>query len=139
MELAGGRPPKPAIDGVELSAALARKGAPKRAALYWHYPHYSNQGGVPGGAVRAGDWKLIEFYEDGRLELYNLKDDIGERRNLIQEEPRRGARLHAMLKQWRARVNASMPSPNPAYDAAKADQGLTGAEPPVAPSRNTDP
>ncbi len=134
VELAGGKPPKPGqIDGVSFAPLLRGRGAPKRAALYWHYPHYSNQGGVPGGAVRAGDWKLIEFYEDGRLELYNLKDDVGERRNLIEMEPRRGAQLHAMLKRWRARVNASMPSPNPAYDPAKADQGLTGAEPPVAP------
>lgn len=131
VELAGGRPPKPGrIDGSSLVPLLRGKGAPKRPALYWHYPHYSNQGGVPAGAVRAGDWKLIEFYEDGRLELYNLKDDIGERRNLIKEEPGRGTRMHSMLKQWRARVGASMPSPNPAYDAASADQGLTGAERP---------
>jgi arylsulfatase A-like enzyme len=131
VELAGGKPPKPGqIDGSSLVPLLRGKGPPKRPALYWHYPHYSNQGGVPGGAVRAGQWKLIEFYEDGRLELYNLKDDIGERRNLIKEQPRRGAHLHAMLKRWRARVGATMPSSNPAYDPAQADQGLTGAERP---------
>ncbi len=131
VEAAGGKPPgPPRIDGASLVPLLRGKGAPKRPALYWHYPHYSNQGGAPGGAVRAGDWKLIEFYEDGRLELYNLKDDIGERRNLIKEESRRGAELHAMLKRWRNQVNATMPSPNPAYDPAKADQGLTGTERP---------
>jgi arylsulfatase A len=131
VELAGGKPPKLGqIDGSSFAPLLRGKSAPKRSALYWHYPHYSNQGGVPGGAVRAGDWKLIEFYEDGRLELYNLKDDIGERRNLIKEELRRGAQLHTMLKRWRARTGAAMPSSNPAYDPAKADQGLTGAERP---------
>ncbi|MCE5311008.1 MAG: sulfatase-like hydrolase/transferase, partial [Acidobacteriales bacterium] len=129
VEAAGGKPPGLGrIDGASLVPLLRGRGAPKRPALYWHYPHYSNQGGVPGGAVRAGDWKLIEFYEDGRLELYNLKNDIGERRNLIKDESRRGAELHAMLKRWRNQVNATMPSPNPAYDPAKADQGLTGAE-----------
>jgi hypothetical protein len=63
-------------------AGLLKGGAaPKREALYWHYPHYSNQGGPPAGSVRRGDWKLIEFYEDGRLELFNLKDDLSEKRN----------------------------------------------------------
>jgi len=131
LEAAGGRPPGPdRIDGVSLVPLLRGAGAPKRSALYWHYPHYSNQGGVPAGAVRAGDWKLIEFYENGRLELYNLQSDIAERHNLIEEEPRRAEHLHSMLKRWRARVGAAMPVPNPAYDPATADQGLTGTEHP---------
>ncbi len=130
--MAGARSPR--VDGVSIAGLLRGQGAPKREALYWHYPHYSNQGGVPGGAVRKGDWKLIEFYEDGRLELFNLKDDPGERRNLVKKEPKKAAELHALLKRWRTEVKASMPAPNPNYDAAKADQGLTGAEaatPPV--------
>jgi arylsulfatase A len=105
----------------------------RRDALYWHYPHYSNQGGVPSGAVREGDWKLIEFYEDNRLELFNLKDDLGETRNLARREARTAQRLRAKLDKWRRSVNAQMPKPNPGYDPAKADQGLTGAEPPAAP------
>ncbi|MCL5746325.1 MAG: DUF4976 domain-containing protein [Acidobacteria bacterium] len=138
--MAGGKPPgQDTIDGSSFAPLLRGKGAPRRRALYWHYPHYSNQGGVPGGAVRAGQWKLIEFYEDGRLELYNLHDDAGERRNLIAKKPRRGAQLHAMLKRWRTQVGAAMPSPNPAYDPAKADQGLTGAEQPTLPERKTSP
>jgi hypothetical protein len=83
----------------------------------------------PGGAARKGDYKLIEFYEDGRLELFNLKHDIGERRNLARKEPKKAAELHGLLKRWRESVNATMPQVNPTYDAAKADQGLTGVEP----------
>jgi arylsulfatase A-like enzyme len=115
-------------DGVDL---LAR---PRREALYWHYPHYSNQGGTPGGAVRSGKWKLIEFYEDSRLELYDLTADTGERVNLVQREPGTARKLHGMLDAWRRSVGAHMPKPNPAYDPAKADQGLTGAEQPTPPA-----
>ena len=66
-----------------------------RGAMFWHYPHYGNQGGSPSGAVREGDWKLIEFYEDGRLELYNLKSDLGEKKNLADAEPARRDALAA--------------------------------------------
>ena len=117
------------IDGVSLIPLLAQKGGLKRDAIYWHYPHYSNQGGPPVGAIRKGDYKLIEFYEDGRLELFHLKSDIGEQRNLVQKEPKRAAELHGMLKRWRESVKATMPAVNPNYDAAKADQGLRGVEP----------
>jgi len=121
------------VDGRSLVPLLRPSGSLRREALYWHYPHYSNQGGVPSGAVRAGDYKLIEFYEDHRLELYNLADDIGESRNLAASDPKRTARLHQMLQAWRESVRATMPSLNPNYDPAKADQGLTGANPqPVA-------
>lgn len=130
VEIAGGKAPR-GIDGVSLAPLLRNGQPPKREALYWHYPHYSNQGGVPSGAIRRGDYKLIEFYEDGRLELFNLKDDIGERRNLAKAEPKIAAELHAMLKRWRASVSAAMPEPNPNYNPAQADQHLTGAEPPT--------
>jgi arylsulfatase A-like enzyme len=130
-EMAGVRAGR--TDGMSLARLLGGGRAPKREALYWHYPHYSNQGGPPAGAVRSSDWKLIEFYEDNRLELFNLKDDPGERRNLALKEPRTAARLRGLLRRWRSEVRASMPAPNPAYDPARADQGLTGAEPPTPP------
>jgi arylsulfatase A len=130
VEMAGGRAPK--VDGVSLAPLLRGKRLSKRP-LYWHYPHYSNQGGPPGGAIRLGEWKLIEFYEDNRLELYNLREDPGETRNLVQKEPKRAADLHSQLDRWRKQVKASMPSVNPAYDPATADQGLTGVEPPTPP------
>jgi arylsulfatase A len=117
------------IDGIDLSGVLHGSGRLERDAIYWHYPHYSNQGGVPSGAVRSGDFKLIEFYEDGRLELYNVKDDIGERHNLAREMPQRASDLARRLRDWRARMHAVMPALNPAYDPARADQGLAGAEP----------
>ena len=122
------------IDGVSL-APLLRSGNStlQRDALYWHYPHYSNQGGAPGSAIRAGDWKLIEFFEDGRLELYNLAKDIGERHNLTLREPEIRKRLHQRLINWRRSVDAAMPKPNPNYDPATADQHLTGTEPPTPP------
>jgi len=135
LELAGVKPPADrAVDGRSLVPVLRQSGAVKREALYWHYPHYSNQGGVPAGAIRQGDFKLIEFYEDGRLELYNLKEDLGERTNLAHRLPKKASELHALLKRWRASVNAVMPSPNPNYDPAEADQGLTGAEPKTEPA-----
>ncbi len=128
-EMAGGpagrnRP----VDGASLVSLLRGGRGPSRDGLYWHYPHYSNQGGVPAGAVRDGFWKLIEFYEDGGLELYNLKDDPGERVNLARREPKTAARLQAKLRDWRRRVGAVMPSMNPKYDPASANQKLTGYE-----------
>ena len=116
------------LDGIDISPEL-RGGGLRRETLYWHYPHYSNQGGVPGGAIRRGDFKLIEFYENGKLELYNLKQDVGEHHNLATDQPDRAKELHRMLDNWRKSVNAVMPEPNPKYDAAAANQGLTGTEP----------
>jgi arylsulfatase A-like enzyme len=121
------------VDGVNLLPMLRGGSVPARDALYWHYPHYSNQGGVPGGVIREGDWKLIEFYEDGRLELYNLKDDLGETTNLSRREGGRAKAMQAKLAKWREETHAIMPVPNPDYDPAKADQGLTGAERPTPP------
>ncbi|HJZ92949.1 MAG TPA: sulfatase, partial [Gemmataceae bacterium] len=80
-------PQKGEIDGACLITALKGGRGPKRDALFWHYPHYSNQGGRPGGAVREGDLKLIEFYENGRRELFDLKSDPGESRNLAADKP----------------------------------------------------
>jgi arylsulfatase A-like enzyme len=130
VEMAGGKaPPAGGVDGLSLVPLLRGRPGPKRDGLYWHYPHYSNQGGVPAGAVRDGEWKLIEFYEDGSLELYNLREDPSERRNLAVKEPKRTAELHEKLKRWRSSVDAVMPAPNPNYDPATSDQKLTGYEP----------
>ena len=116
-------------DGASLVPLLRGGKAPDREALFWHYPHYSNQGGPPSGAVRAGSFKLIEFYEDNRLELYNLHDDPGERNNLASAQPGKTQELHALLKNWRTETGAVMPLPNPNYDASKADQKLYGSDP----------
>jgi len=104
------------IDGVSIVPLLRDPGAMlDREAIYWHYPHFSNQGGRPGGAIRVGDFKLIERYEFGTLELYNLKEDIGETTDLAERMPRKARQLHQMLRRWRKEVNANMPRPNPDY------------------------
>jgi arylsulfatase A len=86
--------------------------------LFWHYPHFSNQMGRPAGAVRIGDYKLIEFYESGKLELYNLREDISEAKDLYAEQPDKGREMQQLLADWRKRVNAQMPLASPAYEKA---------------------
>jgi arylsulfatase A-like enzyme len=93
------------VDGIDLTPAL-NGGALKREALYWHYPHYSNQGGIPGGAIRTGDFKLFENYEDGSVSLYNLKEDIGENHNLAKDHPEKVASMRKRLYAWYKEVNA---------------------------------
>ncbi|TVQ24523.1 MAG: DUF4976 domain-containing protein [Spirochaetaceae bacterium] len=87
-----------------------------REAVYWHYPHYGNQGGTPGSSVRSGRYKLIEFFETGRLELFDLAVDIGENENLADELPDVVDRLHALLVAWREQVSARIPQHNPSYE-----------------------
>jgi len=111
--------PKQHIDGVSLVPLLKGNRKLQRKAIFWHYPHYGNQGGSPGGAVRIGDYKLIEFYEDNRVELYNLKEDVGEKKNLADKLPEKAAELRKMLHTWRKAVDAKMPSPNPDYVSKK--------------------
>ncbi len=119
----------PAVDGVSLVSLLRGGATPSRDAIFWHYPHYHSAGfGGPAGAVRAGDWKLIEYFETSLTgqgappELFNLRDDPAESRNLASAEPQRVAALKARLAAWRAAVGAQMPTPNPAFDAARARQ-----------------
>lgn len=100
-------------DGLSLVPLLTSKGTLSRDNLFWHYPHYGNQGGSPSGAIRSGDFKLIEFYEDGHLELYNLKQDIGETQNLVETLPEKTKDLARQLFEWRQRLGARMPTRNP--------------------------
>ncbi|MFO8012059.1 MAG: sulfatase [Phycisphaerae bacterium] len=110
--------PEQHTDGVSLRPLL--EGRPMdRGPLFWHYPHYGNQGGAPGGAVRDGPWKLIEWYEDGRLELYHLRDDPGETRDLAAAHPDRAKDLHAKLVAWREATGAKMPTVNQRYEPGK--------------------
>ncbi|MEZ6128190.1 MAG: sulfatase [Planctomycetaceae bacterium] len=102
---AAGIPVNHLIDGVDISPALRGEPLSPRS-LYWHYPHYSNQGGIPGGAIREGDFKLFERYEDGRVHLYNLRTDIGESRDLANELPDRVAEMRQRLHAWYQTVDA---------------------------------
>jgi arylsulfatase A-like enzyme len=114
LEMAG-LPLKPQqhLDGRSMVSLLKQQAKPEPRAFYWHYPHYGNQGGSPGGALRLGDYKLIEFYEDSRVELYNLRADLGEHHDLSAEMPEKAAELRQMLHEWRKEVGAVMPQPNP--------------------------
>jgi arylsulfatase A-like enzyme len=104
-----------ALDGLSLWPLLRDPQATLgRECLFFHYPHYYATT-TPVSAVRAGDWKLLEFFEDHRLELYHLKDDPGERSDLAAREPARAQALHAKLQAWRTEVGAQLPVPNPNY------------------------
>jgi arylsulfatase A-like enzyme len=115
----------PPCDGVSLVPLLRRPDHTFDRPLFWHYPHYHPGGATPYGAVRQGDWRLVEFYEDGRLELYNLREDPGESRNLAATHPEQRDALHRLLRQWRTAVDAQMPTPNPDHDPAR-DQPARG-------------
>lgn len=105
--------PQQHMDGVSFLPALRGAVDFDRGPIFWHYPHYNHSAGTPGSSVRDGDWKLIEFFEDGRLELYNLREDIGETRNLATAHPDIARGLHAKLTAWRQGIEAKIPQPNP--------------------------
>ena len=116
LEMAGLDPvPVQHTDGVSILPLL--KGVPdlEREAIYWHYPHYGNQGGTPGASIRMGDHKFISFFEDRHVELYNLREDMGEERNLAEEMPALAQDLEKRLSDWQDRVEAKVPQPNPEY------------------------
>jgi arylsulfatase A-like enzyme len=102
-------------DGVDLTPLLTAGEALAPRALYWHYPHYSPQGGRPAGAIREGRWKLIEHFETGRRELFDLARDPRENTNLAEREPQQVEALAAKLTQWRSAVKALVPEANPGY------------------------
>ncbi len=116
LEVAGAKPPAgQPLDGVSCLPLLSgAKGRLDRDAVYWHFPVYLGAGRddwrtTPAGAARAGDWKLLEFFETGRLELYNLADDIGETKDLAKSNPEKVKELHGKLRAWREAVKAPMP------------------------------
>jgi len=99
------------LDGVSLVPLLTGATSIDRDAIYWHYPHYSNQGGFPGGAIRMGDWKLIERFEDGRVHLYDVQNDIGEREDLSDKYPERVEQMRSKLHAWYIEVDAKFLQP----------------------------
>jgi len=116
------------VDGKSITAILKDPSARiERDGLFWHYPHYHPGGAAPHGAIRDRDWKLIEFYEDMHVELYNLKDDIGEQTELSATHPDKAKELLARLQSWRKVMDAQMPTPNPNYDPTPRES--SGGEP----------
>lgn len=110
LELAGAAPrPQQHLDGASIRPLLAGESRPARP-LFWHYPHYHGSMWTPGGAIRDGDWKLIEFWDEDTVELYHLADDLGERTNLAAAQPERVAALRSRLAAWRTETEAIMPT-----------------------------
>ena len=136
VELARAEAPDQPLDGVSLVAHLQGKPL-ERDAVYWHFPSYLGAGGVdkwrtkPVGAIRRGDHKLLEWYEDGKLELYNLKADIGQKDNLAETHPELAKQLQGKLAAWRESVGAKMPGkndPKPAQAGGRKRQRQRNAD-----------
>lgn len=119
LEIVGVKPTN-LTDGRSLVPLLkGQTGDFKRSDLFWHYPHYHSMGGVPYTAVRSGDWRMIEFHDGNRLELYDLKSDPHEDRNVADARPAIAKRLKSKIDLWRTSVGAQMPTANPDYDPSK--------------------
>ncbi len=108
--------PQQHVDGISLLPALSEKKMKDRP-VFWHYPHYGNQGGTPGSSVRYGKWKMIEFFEDMHTELYDLESDPSEARNLAEINPDKRDELRQMLHSWRESICAKIPKRNPDWKA----------------------
>ncbi len=121
LDLAGlPRRPGQHRDGISLLPLLRGPAATlARESLYWHFPHYGNQGGLPGAAIRQGPYKLIEYYEDQRTELFRLDVDPSEQYNLAAQEPVRVEMMRRQLHQWIQETGAKAPAPNPRFDSSK--------------------
>ena len=132
LEMAGIAPdPLLPLDGESFFPLIQQSGPLSRDAIFRHFPHYDNAGRGPAGSVRQGDYKLIEFFETGDVELYDLAADIGEQNDLTSAMPNKVAELRALLAGWREDVGAQMPTLNPNYGIATGptfvwDGGLPG-------------
>lgn len=122
LEMCGLDPrPNQHVDGVSLVPLFKGEKIQERS-LFWHYPHYGNQGGDPSSIVMQGDWKLINYHESGRNELYNVHEDIGERNDISELHRQRTAEMLKQLDQWLVSVDAKLPTSNPRFDMAKYRQ-----------------
>ena len=119
--------PQQHADGVSL-VPLLRGGQIEPRPLFWHYPHYGNQGGEPSSIIRQGDWKLIHYWEDGHNELYHLPDDIGDQHDRAKQEPARASQLWAKLQTWLKETSARLPQPNPAFQEAWTEKHQQAAQ-----------
>jgi arylsulfatase A len=114
-----------AIDGVNFASLLRNPAArPTRDTMFWHYPHHQHYqlgGAMPYAAIRSGDFKLVEFYNDSSVELYNIRADISEKTDLAKTNPQKAAELRARLHAWQKEVGAQMPKPNPQHDPSRPE------------------
>lgn len=123
LEMAGlSQIPEQHQDGESLVPLLNKKKL-NRDAIYWHWPHYSNHGQQsPAGVIRSGNYKLIEYYENGTVQLFNLKEDIGEQNNLAESMPEKAKGLQEKLHKWLKEVNAQTNTSNPEYEPDKENR-----------------
>lgn len=128
LELAGLPPmPEQHVDGVSLVPVL-QGGTIVERDLFWHYPHYGNQGGEPSSIIRSQDWKLIFYHEDQRIELYNLAQDVGEQNDVSEQFADKAAELKSRLDAWLAETGAVMPQVDPRFVQQKYDKKIKGAK-----------
>ena len=118
LDLIGERAPT-GLDGVSFATFLTGKGPAPTRKLFWHFPHYTNQGSRPTGAVRDGNWMLVEYYDEPKAELFDLNTDIREQNDLAAQHSERVAQMRAALKAWRIDVGAQSNTPNPQYNPAR--------------------
>ena len=119
LDLCGLTPqPEQHVDGLSL-VPLIKTGLLSTRDLFWHYPHYGNQGGEPSSIIRRGPWKLIHYWEDGRQELYNIQDDLGEISDVAAQHPQLAKTLNEALTVWLKDVGAAIPQPDPRFDQAR--------------------
>jgi arylsulfatase A-like enzyme len=130
LQIAGATSPEnQPLDGESLVALLKDPSASlQRDAIFQHFPGYLGEGKelwrtTPVGVIQSGEWKLMEYFEDRHLELYNLREDLSERRNLAQQMPTKAQELHARLVAWREQIRAPMPGPNPTQVRADTERG----------------
>lgn len=129
MNLGGIAATSQLLDGQSLEPLLLKPDGPfSRDAIYQHFPGYLGAGKntwrtTPVSLIQSGDWKLMEFLEDGRLELYNLKDDIGETQNLATTHPEKARELHQKLITWRESIQAPMPTKNNDIQPVESEKG----------------
>jgi arylsulfatase A-like enzyme len=131
VELTGCEMPESqVVDGLSMVKVLEGGSDEKMETrdLFWHYPHYGNQGGDPSSMIRSGDWKLINYHEDCRNELYNLLDDVGELNDVAGANPDRVAELKQRLDAWLKDVGAKFPVPDPLFDEKKREEYLARLE-----------
>lgn len=135
LDAAGAKPAADQkLDGLSLLPLLRGESLSDRA-LCWHYPHYGNQGGAPGAAIRRGEWKLIEWFEDSRVELFHLGHDLGEQTNLAAQQPERVRQLTDELHVWQKEVGAVLPTRNESHDPLQPN-GRAANRPADNPNKN---
>jgi arylsulfatase A-like enzyme len=107
-------------DGISIESILNGGEDPESRPLFWHYPHYGNQGGEPSSILRQDQWKLIHYWEDGRNELYQLNADIHENHNVVDQHQEVAQELEHQLMRYLSNMNARFPSPDPEFDTLQA-------------------